>query len=368
MNWEDPEVDRRGLAVAKDDTVLAITSAGCNALCLLLESPRRLICVDANPAQTALFELKLAAIASLDHGSFFDIFGARHPARIHDVYGSSLRPLLSSAARRFWDRNVALVAKNIYRQGKMGCFMRVLQSYLKWVGLDESVLHRFLDSASLEEQRVQYERHIAPRLWSSYALRLFFSRPMMYLAGMHPKQLSDLARVAPLNEIVRERVEHLLLDMPLQNNYFVSIAATGVFRDERRVPPWLLFENFAKLKAYLGRIELHTGRLEDVLVSMPDRSISKYNLLDIFDWMTPSEFEACFGSIARTAAPRARLIYRSTVPVLEPPIAVARHFCVERELSRALLQQERSGTHGSVYVLARVDVSPSTVSSIEAMP
>src|SRR5258706_16323458 len=74
MNWEDPEVDRRALNVTEEDTVLAITSAGCSALNLLLEGPRQLICVDANPAQTALLELKLAAVATLDHSTVIDIF------------------------------------------------------------------------------------------------------------------------------------------------------------------------------------------------------------------------------------------------------------------------------------------------------
>src|SRR5262245_14157454 len=94
MSWEDPEMDRRAFNLTGDDTVISITSAGCNPLNFLTQSPRKLISIDGNPAQNAILELKLAGIASLDHGTFFDIFAARRPERVDDVYQSKLRPLL----------------------------------------------------------------------------------------------------------------------------------------------------------------------------------------------------------------------------------------------------------------------------------
>lgn len=63
--WEDPAVDRRALALGADDTVLVITSAGCNALDYALQAPRRIFAVDANPRQNALLQLKLAGIRRL---------------------------------------------------------------------------------------------------------------------------------------------------------------------------------------------------------------------------------------------------------------------------------------------------------------
>ena len=47
------------------DTVLVITSAGCNALDYALAGPERVIAVDINPRQNALLELKLAGIRNL---------------------------------------------------------------------------------------------------------------------------------------------------------------------------------------------------------------------------------------------------------------------------------------------------------------
>ena len=50
------------LKICKDDTVLTLTSGGCNALNLVLHGAGRVLAVDCNPAQSALLELKTVAI------------------------------------------------------------------------------------------------------------------------------------------------------------------------------------------------------------------------------------------------------------------------------------------------------------------
>ena len=60
--WEDPRLDRAALELGPDDTVMVITSAGCNALDYALESPRHVYAVDMNPRQNALLQLKISAI------------------------------------------------------------------------------------------------------------------------------------------------------------------------------------------------------------------------------------------------------------------------------------------------------------------
>ena len=60
--WEDPRLDRVALDLGPDDTLLVVTSAGCNVLDYALTGPRRIHAVDMNPRQNALLELKLAAI------------------------------------------------------------------------------------------------------------------------------------------------------------------------------------------------------------------------------------------------------------------------------------------------------------------
>lgn len=84
-------MDRRALALGADDTMLVITSAGCNVLDYVLAGPRRIDAVDANPRQSALLELKMAGVRRLEHADFFAIFGLGHHPHFRAVYHDALR-------------------------------------------------------------------------------------------------------------------------------------------------------------------------------------------------------------------------------------------------------------------------------------
>lgn len=349
MSWEDPEMDRRAFNITPNDTVISITSAGCNPLNFLCQSPARLMSIDSNPAQTALLELKLAAIECLDYDTFFDIFAARRPAAITEVYRPLLRPRISARAQRFWDRKLWIVARDLYRIGRNGVFFRILRGYLKMLGLDVRQQDAFFECRSLAEQREYYNRHIAPRLWRGTSRLFCYFRPFMYLAGVHPNQFKLVDGRHDMYEYVRERIEYALTQVPIYDNYFLSIAVTGRFRGQR-VPPYLLPENYPVLKRNLDRVTVVNGWLGPYLDSLPPQSIDKFNLLDIFDWMPPEAFERTLRSVLRAARPQATMIYRSGSYQLEPPPSIRRHLEPHTELARELFATDRSATYGSFYI------------------
>jgi len=349
MSWEDPEMDRRAFGITPRDTVISITSAGCNPLNFLCQNPARVICVDGNPAQNAVMELKLAAIATVDHEVFFDIFAARRPRRVQEVYRPKLRPLLSDGAREFWDRNLWKAADGLYRHGRTGLFCRILRAYLAMLDLKPALAEAFVSCSTLAEQQAFYNRHIARRLWTQTSRLFVCFRPMLYLAGVHPEQFRLVDGRHDMYEYVRERVEYLCTQVPVANNYFLSQAVTGRFRG-MHVPPYLLPENYPALRRNLDRVLVVNGWLGPFLDTQPAGSISKFNLLDIFDWMPPPVFEATLRSVLRAAAPNATIIYRSGSYHLDPPASIRPHLRHHPELSRELLAIDRSGTYGSFYV------------------
>ncbi len=350
MSWEDPEMDRQAFRLTPDDTVISISSAGCNPLNFLCQSPKRLITVDGNPAQNAIVELKLAALAALDHATFFDIFAARRPAVVLKVYRGQLRPLLSQRAREFWDKNLWMAARGLYNFGRMGLFCRILRRFLTLLGLQPRELDGFFELRSLAEQADWYHHYLAPRLWGPWARRFVMFKPLLYLSGVHPEQYRLVDGRHDMYEYVKERVEYALTKVPAYDNYFLSQAATGCFRGNR-VPPYLLEENFETLRRNLGRVQVVNGWLGPFLDTQPAQSINKFNLLDIFDWMTPPMFEATLKSVLRAAAPGATLIYRSGSYGLDPPASIAAHVERHDELAQRLFARDRSATYGSFYVL-----------------
>jgi S-adenosylmethionine-diacylglycerol 3-amino-3-carboxypropyl transferase len=350
MSWEDPEMDRRALNLTPEDTVVSISSGGCNPLNFLCQSPKRLICIDGNPAQNAILELKLAAIRTLDHTTFFDIFAARHPSVVLRVYRDRLRPQLSGRAQQFWDGNLWMVARGLYDFGRVGLFCRVLRRFLALLGLPQRRIDEFFELRSLPEQTDWYYRHAAHKLWGPWARRFVMFRPMLYLCGVHPEQYRLVNGRHNMYDYVRERVEYALTKVPIYDNYFLSQAVTGRFRGDR-VPPYLRAENFGTLRSNLDRVLIVNGWLGPFLDTLPEDSVTKFNLLDIFDWMTPQMFEATLKSVLRVAALGATLIYRSGSYRLDPPPAIARHVERHDSLARTLLATDRSATYGSFYVL-----------------
>ena len=351
MSWEDPEMDRRAFKLTDQHTVISISSAGCNPLNFLCQTPKRLISIDGNPAQNAILELKLAGIATLDHDTFFDIFAARRPAAAGEVYRSHLRPNISRRSQEFWDKNLWMACRGLYNYGKMGYATRIVRWVLPRLGISRKMADEFFELRSLEDQKLWYDAYVAPRLWGPVTKWLCESRWFMFMCGVHPTQLKLIDGRHGIYDFVKERIEYALTKVPVYDNYFLSVTVTGKFRGYR-VPPYLLPENFETLRRNLGRVLVVNGWLGPYLDSLPPGSVDRFNLLDIMDWMSPEALSATWRSVLRAAAPGAVLIYRSGSYRFEPPEWAREHLVGQPELAAELFAIDRSATYGSFYIFS----------------
>ena len=170
--WEDPRIDREALSLTADDTVLVITSAGCNALDYVLQSPRRVFAIDMNPLQNALLELKLAAIRCLDYDDFFSVFGEGVHPHWQALYRKEVRPRLLPEYREVWDRRLNFFdgthrRKSFYFRGTSGLFAWMINGYLnRPPGLSEAIAE-ILAADSVQQQSELYEsRGVHDLLWT----------------------------------------------------------------------------------------------------------------------------------------------------------------------------------------------------------
>ena len=101
------------------DTVLTLTSGGCNALNLLVHGAREVYSVDCNPAQSALLELKAVAIQQLEYQDVWQLFGeGKHP-NFDSIYERKLAPFLSQTSHNFWSKRKWYFKAGLYYQGGM---------------------------------------------------------------------------------------------------------------------------------------------------------------------------------------------------------------------------------------------------------
>jgi len=316
--WEDPAVDRAALALSTDDIVLVITSAGCNALDYALQGPQRVHCVDANPRQNALLELKIAAIRALDFDDFFAVFGEGFHAGFEALYRDRLRGQLSEFARQWWDRRTHWFTSrrgSFYFHGLSGLVARAARTWFRAQPRLRAATLQLLDARDVAEQRRIYDEEVAPLLWNR-AVNWTISRPLvMNLLGVpHPqRRLVECQHADGVAGFIRESVQTVFRELPLADNYFWRVYLTGRYEREC-CPEYLRRANFDRLKnGLVDCIRVHTATVTGFL-RQTDERISRFVLLDHMDWMGsyyPAALAEEWEAILARAAPRARILLRS---------------------------------------------------------
>jgi S-adenosylmethionine-diacylglycerol 3-amino-3-carboxypropyl transferase len=316
--WEDPAVDRQALALGPDDTVLVITSAGCNALDYALQAPARIHAVDSNPRQTALLELKIAGIRALDFDDFFAIFGDGYHARFEAIYRHRLRTLLSPFAQRWWDRHRRWFTSSrgsFYFHGLSGVVARGVRAYFASRPRLREAMADLFDARDIAEQQAIYDERVEPLLWNK-AVNWAISRQFtMSLLGVpYPqRRLVEAQHAGGVSSFIRDAVQYVFRQTPLCDNYFWRVYITGRYRRDC-CPEYLKRENFERLKEGLvDRIVAHTATVTEFLAAN-EAPISRFVLLDHMDWMSsyhPAALVEEWEAIRLRAAPRARILLRS---------------------------------------------------------
>lgn len=318
--WEDPAVDRQALQVTPQDTLLVITSAGCNTLDYALQGPRRVHAVDANPRQTALLQLKLAGIRALDFDDFFLLFGdGRHP-RFQELYHDVLRRHLDAFAQGYWDRNWHWFARadardTFYYHGLSGWVARGFRAYLSLRPRLREGIEAMFETRSLDEQRAIYDSRIEPLMWSR-GMNWALSRQLtMSMLGVPHPQRREVERQHPqgVAGFIREAIEYVSRSLPFWSNYFWALYLRGSYT-RTCCPEYLKRDNFLALKAGLAdRVRTHTTTVTQFLHQTQER-ISRFVLLDHMDWMSghcPQALVEEWNAILDRAAAGARVIFRS---------------------------------------------------------
>jgi len=368
--WEDPRLDRVALELTEADTVLVITSAGCNALDYVLAGAGTVHAVDMNPRQNALLELKLAGARTLAYEDYFAFFGEGHHPRFQELYKACLRPALSPTAQRIWDRSIGLFRgrgsrNSLYFRGTSGLFAWFANRYINRVkGLREAV-DEMLDASSLEEQRRIYRQRVRPAFWKNWVRWVVERDSAMCLLGVPRAQIEQIRAHygAGLAAFIEECLDTVFGELPLADNYFWRVYLRGQYTPEC-CPAYLRREGYEALRnGAAERVHVHTSTVHDFLESH-EGTVSKFVLLDHMDWLSTHaqamlrrEWEA----ILDRAAPGARAIWRGagldtafvdrltvTVDGREQPLS--RFLRYHPELAADLHARDRVHTYGCFHI------------------
>ena len=365
--WEDPALDRAAMGLIASDTVLMITSAGCNALDYALDGPRRIHAVDANPRQGALLELKIAGIRALDHDDFFQVFGEGSHPRFALLYREKLRGLLTPWARTFWDHRTAWFngggwRDSFYFHGLSGLVARLARTYVGRRTDLERGLHALLEADGLDHQRAIYDAQVAPLLWTPRMRWAVSRQTTMSLLGVPHAQTKEVAKAHAdgVAGFIRASVDRVFRELPLWTNYFWTVYLRGRYQ-RGNCPSYLGETGFASLKGGLvDRIRVHTDTLSGFMRTN-DAQPTRLVLLDHMDWMShfrPADLAEEWDLIRRRAAPGAQVLFRSAdarAGYLDrirtaDGRTVTEQLRFDRDLGARLHARCRVGTYGGFHI------------------
>lgn len=356
--WEDPRCDRQLMDFDEQSKIVMITSAGCNALDYLLDNPKEIHCIDVNPRQNALLQLKLATFKQTDHDTLFQLFGNGSHPDFAGLLEKKLSPQLPEYAREYWENNTKFFStkglrKTFYHYGTSGTVAWLANKYLRSRRKLHQQIEALFHAETLEEQERIYNR-IEPRLMNKL-VEFFVNRHLtMCLLGVPESQqqlFMENYRRGALG-FIQECLRKVFTRLPIGENYFWRLYLYGSYTEDCR-PNYLDPQYFDILRERAEAVQTHTTTISEFLRNYPG-TYSHFILLDHQDWLAANnreELEGEWRQILKNSRPGTRILLRSAAHEVDFfPSFVLDRVTFEKEETARTHQEDRVGTYASVYM------------------
>ena len=297
--WEDADVLREGLNIQPGEHCLSIASAGDNTLALLLDDPAEITAVDFSPAQLACLELRIAAYRHLDHAALLELIGSRPSTRRQQLY-QSCRECLSDSTRTFWDAHAPEIEAGIGSAGKFERYFASFRKYILPLIHGPKTVNCILRPQDSEARKTFYDQHWNSLRWRAL-FRIFFSRKVMGRLGRDPAFFKHVE--GSVADRILARTRHALRELDPSENPYLYWILKGTHGEA--LPCALREENFECIRTRVDRVRLIQGGVENAL----DQKYDRYNLSDLFEYLSPAESRTLLEKLAGHGVPGGRLFY-----------------------------------------------------------
>jgi S-adenosylmethionine-diacylglycerol 3-amino-3-carboxypropyl transferase len=345
--WEDADILLEGLAIRPGDSCLSIASAGDNSLAMLARGAGRVIALDLSPAQLACLELRVAAYRELSHPELLELVGSRPSGRRGELY-RRCRPLLGNGARAFWDAHGEAIEGGIGGAGKFERYFALFRERLLPLVHSRREVERLLAGGEPAARERFYGE-----VWDSWRWRLlfrvFFSRTVMGRLGRDPSFFRYVE--GSVADRILARTRHALTDLDPADNPYLQWILTG--RHTTALPFALRPENFDPIRQGLERLEWHCLPLEEFLAREGEGAIDRFNLSDIFEYMSPENYGQLLERLVRAGRKGGRLAYWNMLAPRSRPVAMAAALRPLETEARSLFGEDKAFFY-SAFVLEEI--------------
>jgi S-adenosylmethionine-diacylglycerol 3-amino-3-carboxypropyl transferase len=162
--------------------------------------------------------------------------------------------------------------------------------------------------------------------------KMFFSRFVMGRLGRDPAFFKYVE--GGVGGRILRRAEYALSELNPADNPYLQWILTG--SHPSALPFALRPENVEKIRANLDRLEWRRASVEDVAAESGPGSFDKYNLSDIFEYMSPERYHDLLGRLVAAGRTGGRLAYWNMLAPRRRPDAMADRLRPMDDLARRL--------------------------------
>ena len=301
--WEDTEILLESLNIQENDICFGILSAGDNVFSMLAENPKKVVALDISFPQIALAKLKKEVFNSLSYEEMLEFMGVIKSDKRVETY-DRIRENLDKEVKEYWDFNKEAIEKGIIHTGKFEKFFKIFREKILPFVHSKKRIEKLLEKKSMQERMEYYDKHWNNFRWK-LMFKLFFSK---YIVGKLGRD-KEFFRYAEKNisEEMKERSRYALCEQNPYENPYINYILTGNYRKDC-LPYFLRKENFDKIRKNLHKVEILQSSVEEYLDQI-DFKINKFNLSDIFEYMSAENYSKLMGKIYDNAENNALLAY-----------------------------------------------------------
>ena len=305
--WEDTEVLLEGLDIKENDVCLGILSAGDNVFSMLTKNPAKIIALDISFPQIALVRLKIEVFKEFSYEKMLEFIGVKKSDKRAEMY-EKIRGNLEEKVREYWDFNKEAVQSGVIHTGKFEKFFSLFRKRILPFVHSKKQVEEFLSEKS-ETERIQYYN----KKWNNFRwkmmFKLFFSN---YIVGKFGRDKEFFKYVEKdISKVMTERSRYASCELSPYENPYLNYILTGNYRSDC-LPYVLREENFEKIRENIHKIEIVQNSMEEYLDGT-DLKINKFNLSDIFEYMSLENYEKLMEKIYEKSADEAKLVYWNLV-------------------------------------------------------
>jgi S-adenosylmethionine-diacylglycerol 3-amino-3-carboxypropyl transferase len=297
------------------------------------------VAVDLNPSQLACLELRVAAYRCLEHRELLELIGSTLGTRRRELY-QRCASQLSTPVRQFWDAHLTEIDAGIGAAGKFERYFALFRRWILPLAHSSRNVERLLEGG--EGRAEFYDVVWNNRRWRGI-FQIFFSRFVMGRLGRDPAFFRYVE--GSVAERILQRARYALRELDPARNPYLQWILTG--RHTTALPFALRPENFSVIRDHLDRLEWRCGPVEDML---QPRAFDRFNLSDIFEYMSEPATAQLLERLAGAGRPGGRLVYWNMLAPRHRPESMSDRLRPLPEVAQRLFLADKAFFYNALVV------------------